>query len=101
MALVLRLGLETNSNFQNRLAFIVDQRSLWTFAWTTWTAAAVAILYFYYCFASAHQTGQLAVLLTAAAIAMDVSAHAIEIGVLPAIAERVVKTNVDINLFVA
>jgi hypothetical protein len=101
MALVLGRGLETNPNFQDRLTFIADHTSLWTFAWTTWTAAAIAILYFYSSFAQANQTGNLAVLLTAAAIAPDLSAHAIEVGVLPTIAERVVHTNVDINLFVA
>ena len=108
MALVLRHGLETNPNFQDRLEFIVDYRALWICAWLTWTAAALAILYFYLTFASAHQTGdvsdsmlRLAVLMTAAAIAPDLAAQAVEIGVLPAIAERTLQTNVGIDLFVA
>src|SRR2546423_9105036 len=89
MALVLRHGLETNPNLQNRLTFIVNQRGLWIGAWLTWTAAAVAILYFYTTFSSAHRLGRLAVLLTAMGIAADLSGQVIEIGVLPGIAQRV------------
>src|SRR2546422_7335852 len=62
MALVLRRGLETNPNFQDRLAFIVNQRALWIAGWLTWTAAAIAA---------------------------DLSGQAIEIGVLPGLAARV------------
>ena len=56
MALVLRRGLETNPEFQDRLSFLVNHRMLWDFGWLTWTAAALAILYFYIAFAAAHQT---------------------------------------------
>lgn len=101
MALVLRNGLETNPNFQERLTFIVNHNMLWIGAWLTWTAAAIAILNFYIAFSSAHQAGNLAVLLATAGIAADISAQAIEIGVLPAIAERVISTNVGIDLFVS
>lgn len=101
MALVLRNGLETNANFQDRLTFITRHTELWIFGWLTWTAAAIALLYFYISFSQRHRTGRLAVLLAAAAIAPDLSAQAIEIGVLPAIAERVVTTNVGMDLFVA
>jgi hypothetical protein len=99
MALILRNGLETNASFQDRLRFLVDDGELWTFGWLTWTGASVAILYFYLEFATAHETGHLPVLLTAAGIAADISGQAIEIGILPAIAERVVVTNVGSDLF--
>ena len=89
MALVLRRGLETNPNFQDRLAFIVNQRALWIFGWLTWTAAAIAILYFYMTFSAAHQLGRLAVLLATAGIAADLSGQAIEIAVLPDLVTRV------------
>ena len=101
MALVLSHGLETNPDFQNRLTFIVKHTALWTSGWLTWTAAAIAILYFYSSLASEHQTGKLAVLLAVAAIAPDLSAQAVEIGVLPAIAERVVNTGAGMDLFLA
>lgn len=101
MALVLRYGLETNSNFQDRLLFIANHRTLWTCAWLTWTAAAIAILYFYLTFCSTHQLPRLAVLLTAAAIAPDLSAQAIEIGVLPGIAAHILNSNAGLDLFIA
>src|SRR5437016_9022369 len=78
MAVVLRQGLETNPDLQNRLSFLVNHRALWTLGWLTWTAAAIAILYFYMVFASTHHTGSLVVFLTAAAIAPDLAAQAIE-----------------------
>jgi hypothetical protein len=59
---------------------------LWTLGWLTWTAAAVAILYFYMTFADTHATSRFAVLLTVAAIGPDLAAQSIEIGVLPALA---------------
>ena len=86
MALILSRGLETNSNLQDRLAFITDHHELWTFAWLTWTAAALAILYFYAVFVEAHSVApRLAVLLTVAAIGPDLAAQSIEIGVLPSL----------------
>ena len=88
MALILRNGLETNPNLLSRVSFIVDHGALWTFAWLTWTAAAIAILCFYAAFAPVHQTGQIAVWLTIAAIGPDVCAQAIEMGALPQIATR-------------
>jgi len=90
MAVVLRQGLETNPDLPDRLSFLVNHRTLWTLGWLTWTAAAIAILYFYIALAAAHASTpalRLAVLLTAAAIAPDLSAQAIEIGVLPDIAQ--------------
>src|SRR5215831_17598765 len=88
MALILRNGLETNPNLLNRVSFIVDHAALWSFAWLTWTAAAIAILCFYAAFASAYQNGQVAVWLTIAAIGPDLCAQAIEIGVLPQMTTR-------------
>lgn len=84
MAFVLRRGLETNPDFQDRLAFLFNHRALWTLGWLAWTFAALAILYFYLVFAAAHQrSSHFAVYLTVAALGPDLAAQAIEIGVLP------------------
>jgi hypothetical protein len=99
MAVVLSHGLETNPNIQNRLLFIVNQRSLWIGGWLTWNAAAIAILYFYATFSSEHQLGRVAVLLTAAGVTADLSGQAIEIGVLPALAAQVLNLNTGIHQF--
>ena len=101
MVLVLRHGLETNPNLQDRLTFIVHERGLWIGAWLTWTAAAVAILYFYRTFSETHRLSRLAVLLTAVGIAADLSGQAIEIGVLPGIAARVLGLAAGIDRFIA
>jgi hypothetical protein len=86
MALVLRRGLDTNPDLQDRMAFLVHHRVIWTAGWLTWTAAALAILYFYLAFAEAHDSGLAStVLLTVAAIGPDLAGQAIEIGVLPAV----------------
>jgi hypothetical protein len=97
MAIILRQGLETNPDMQARLGFLVSHRGLWTLGWLTWTAAAIAILYFYITFVDAHadrrgntrldSTHRLAVLLTVAALAPDLTAEAIEIGILPSVAQ--------------
>src|SRR5438093_32764 len=108
MAVVLRHGLETNPDFQDRLSFLVNHRALWNFGWLTWTSAALAILYFYAAFASAHEAGEasrpalrVAVLLTGAAIGPDLAAQAIEIGVLPVMADRIISANTGNDLFLA
>jgi len=88
MAGILRNGLGTNPDLLNRVSFIVDHAALWTFGWLTWTAATFAILCFYAAFASVHETGQIAVWLTVAAIGPDLCAQAMEIGALPQIATR-------------
>jgi hypothetical protein len=97
MAIILRHGLETNPDIQARLGFLVNHRGLWTLGWLTWTVAAIAILYFYIAFVDAHassrgnarldSTHRLAVLLTVAALAPDLTAEAIEIVILPAVAQ--------------
>jgi hypothetical protein len=88
MAAILRHGLETNPDFQARLQFILDYRILWGFGWFTWTIAALAILYFYDALAAANEVSRLPVFLTAAALAPDLSAQAIEIGLLPSLTDR-------------
>ncbi len=100
MALALRRGLETNPNFQDRLNFIVHQRALWIGGWLTWTAAAIAILYFYSTFSSTHRLGRLALLLAVAGIAADLSGQAIEIGVLPGLAARIVGLSAGVHQFI-
>jgi hypothetical protein len=84
MAFVLRHGLETTPELRDRLAFLVNHRVLWTLGWFAWTIAALAILYFYFVFAAAHQRkSHFAVYLTVAALGPDLAAQAIEVGVLP------------------
>src|SRR5262245_22944133 len=93
MAFVLRRGLETNSDFHNRLSFLIEHRGLWTAAWLTWTAAAFAILYFYMAFSDEHHPGHFAVFLTVAALGPDLAAQAIEIGVLPGLVDHTLSTS--------
>jgi len=100
MAGVLTHGLETTPDLQARLAYLVDHRVLWTLGWLTWTAAAFTILNFYLAFAEVHPPrSQFAVLLTVVALAPDLSAQAIEIGVLPGLAAQVVGENATPELF--
>jgi hypothetical protein len=99
MAAVLRHGLETTPDLQARLAFLVNHRAAWTAAWLTWTVAAIAILYFYSSFADAYQSPRLAVLLTVAALASDLSSQAIEIGVLPSLASEALGANGNAGAF--
>ena len=100
MAFVLRHGLETNGNLQDRLVFLVNHRALWTGAWFSWAASALAILYFYMAFAETHQPAlRFAVLLTVAGLGPDLAAQAIEIGVLPSIANHAFSTNAGVELF--
>jgi hypothetical protein len=87
MALILENGLETTPDIQDRFAFLVNHRALWTAGWLSWTAAAISILYFYLTFASVHRVrSRLPVFLTVIAIGPDLAAQAIEIGVLPSLA---------------
>src|SRR5262245_34393141 len=99
MAFILRHGLETAPDLQHRLAFLTSHRWLWTFAWLNWTAAAIAILYFYLAFAETHAASRFAVLLTVAALGPDFAAQAIEIGVLPSLAAGALTTNSGPELF--
>src|ERR1700724_2963302 len=56
MALMLRHGLETNTDLTGRLRFVARHRLLWTAGWLSWTVAAVTILNFYARFAAAHRS---------------------------------------------
>jgi len=86
MAFVLGRGLETNPDLRDRMAFLVNHRMLWTFAWLTWTVAAPAILYFYMALSDAHPSSpKIAVFFTVVALAPDLAGQAIEIGVLPGV----------------
>ena len=96
LAIVIRLGLETSPDLARRLRFLSDHTTLWIGGWLIWNAAALSILYFYVTFAAAHVAdgaapGALnyAVMLGTAAIAVDLGAEAIEMGVLPGLAGHV------------
>jgi hypothetical protein len=94
MAIVLRQGLDT-AELSDRLAFLTQHQFLWNMGWFAWNLAALAILYFYFCFADAHENVsneknwllKLAVLLATAGVGIDFCAEAIEIGVLPHLAQ--------------
>lgn len=103
MLLVLRQGLDTNPDLTSRLTFLVESRTQWVLAWLVWNAAALSILYFYFCFVRAHHrwsdthrlansknTGlsvmHYALALSTAAVALDLAAEGIQMGVLPGIA---------------
>lgn len=93
MAIVLRQGLDT-ADLSDRLSFMTQHWSLWICGWLSWNLAALAILYFYFCFADAHSEDhssssilRFAVLLTASGVALDFFAEAIEMGVLPNLAQ--------------
>ena len=94
MAAILGRGLETNPDLVSRMRFVVEHRTAWTLAWLSWHAAALSILWYFLCFARAHETEtaspstgvHFVVLLTAAGIVPDLIAESIEIGVLPELA---------------
>ena len=46
MLMILRYGLETNFDLNNRLSFLVSHKALWITGWLPWSAAALSILYF-------------------------------------------------------
>ena len=96
MAVVIRLGLETSPDLARRLRYLSDDTALWIGGWLIWNAAALSILYFYVSFAVAHVADgaaqaslNYAVMLSTAAIATDLAAEAIEMGVLPGLAGQV------------
>lgn len=100
MAFVLRHGLETTPDLQERLAFLVNHRVVWTLGWLAWTAAAISILNFYRAFADTHgPPSGFVVLLTVVAIGPDLAAQAIEIGVLPGLAAHALGANAAPELF--
>ena len=91
MLTILKNGLETNPVFLDRAKYISDHVGLWRLAWFSWSIAAVAILYFFASFVWAHGASladpadvlRFALLLATVAVAADLAAEAIEIGVLP------------------
>jgi hypothetical protein len=99
MAIIMSRGLETTPDLHARLAFLVNQRAWWTAAWLTWTAASIAILYFYIVFREVNGTPAFAVYLTVVAVALDLSGQGIEIGLLPATAVRVLSGNASPDMF--
>lgn len=100
MALVLGRGLDTNPDLQDRLAFLVNHRVLWTTAWLTWTVAGPAILYFYMAFADANPPApRIAIFFTVVAIAPDLIAQSIEFGVLPGLASQALRATATPELF--
>src|SRR5262245_21721158 len=90
MLLVLRRGLETNTDLLGRLRFLAEHPGAWRAAWLTWSLAALSILYFYDAFARAHfdsgRPMRAAVLLGAAAVMADLSGEAIEVISIPDLA---------------
>ena len=92
-AFILKPGLETNPDLSDRLRYIVENELLWIAGWLVWNVAALSILYFYACFVAAHDAGKagslvlrIALLLSVAGIVPDLTAEAIEMGLLPQLA---------------
>lgn len=116
MLFALREGLDTNTDFAARMRFLVDRRSEWTLAWMVWNAAAFSILYFYFCFVRAHHRWSeslsdekppqqsyarisamhFALALSTAAVALDLGAESIQMGVLPDIAATYLQQDVQL-----
>lgn len=96
MLLILRHGLETNTDFNDRLRFLVDHKALWIAGWIPWSIAALSILYFYGNFANAHKNsknyslsmGLLVFFLTVVAVALDFKAQKMEILLIPDLAQK-------------
>jgi hypothetical protein len=94
MLVILRHGLETNANFNDRLHFLVEHKTLWIAGWIPWSIAALSILFFYVCFARAHKNstslsrviGPVAVLLSVVGAAFDLTAQWIEMTRIPDLA---------------
>jgi hypothetical protein len=90
MAVVLRHGLAT-AELVDRLRFLSDHSSLWVGSWLVWNAAALSILYFYLSMAWVHipelsgraTVFRFAIAITATAVALDLAAEGIYMGVLP------------------
>jgi hypothetical protein len=89
MLLVLARGLETAPSLEARLRFVAEHAAAWTAGWLVWNAAALSILYYCVRFAAAHAerpATAFAVALCAAAVACDLAAQSVFMGVLPALA---------------
>ena len=96
MALILRHGLESNSHFDSRVSFLVEQRGLWLAGWFPWNLAALSILFFYAVFAQAHgriagattSPFRLGVAFTVLAVLGDLTAEGIEMFWIPRNAQQ-------------
>lgn len=88
MAFVLRQGLETNPDLEARLRFLTGHAGRWRAAWGTWNLAALSVLWYFYAFARAVPAGlaRAALRVGFAAVALDLSAEAIEMWHLPGLA---------------
>ncbi len=88
MALVLRHGLETNSDLGARLRFLTEHTAAWRAAWGTWNLAGLSVLWYFYAFASALPStlSRAAFRIGFAAVALDLSAEAIEMWHVPRLA---------------
>ena len=90
MLLVLRRGLSTNPEIQDRMRFVAENAAAWRGAWATWNLAALSIVYFFLCFARFHASGEpvagrcrAAAWMAAAAVVLDLSAEAVMMFALP------------------
>jgi hypothetical protein len=106
--IILRPGLETNPDLSNRLRYIAENEPLWIGAWLVWNTAALSILYFYASFVAAHDAAgspatvpRLALYLSVAAIVPDLTAEAIEMGLLPQLARQALTDAASSALFLA
>ena len=93
---ILQPGLETNDDLASRLRYVAEQKALWIAGWLVWNGAALSILYFFASLSTAlrrHDSAasfwpRLALYLTVAAIAPDLTAEVVEMGVLPRLAAQ-------------
>ena len=92
---ILRQGLETNPDLLERFTFLAHQEVLWISGWLVSQFASLAFFYFFVSFIWAHKSENrpskhllwLVLILITVAVAQDLAAHAIEMGVLPGLAE--------------
>ena len=85
---ILSHGLQTNGDLKYRIEFIAHNASIWVGGWCIWNVAALSILYFFLCLSRAwesedkdsHRLLKLSIFLATAAVAIDLSAEAIAVG---------------------
>ena len=87
MAAVLGRGLATNPDAASRMRFVAGHRALWTLSWLCWTAASFTILRLFRALAARHRV-PFAVMLTVAAVGLDLSAQLLEALACPLFAAR-------------
>lgn len=97
MALFLGQGLETNTDITSRLSFICNNGPIWVGGWLLWNVAALSLLNFFVVFRLAHagvasHLLTLCIVLTATAIACDLSAETIEMALIPQVASHALST---------